>query len=134
MNTAPKTETQPADGNNLVAVLNNCRKGQPMFELGEALRDVTAAVLATGKKGSIKLTITIRKDSKSDSEMLRIRAKVVPDIPKADEGESVFFGDSAGNISRDPIEQPELPGLGVVQQPAPPLASIPAAPAVSAAR
>lgn len=64
----------------------------------EKLRDVLAAVQRTGKKGSVSITIEIA----ANGEMgFAASAKVAAKAPMIDFGQSFFFVDRKGDLTRN---------------------------------
>lgn len=88
-------------------------------ELTDGLHEVVAAVLETGKSGSVTLTIKVDPDKKADG-ILRVSDAVKIMIPQHDRGTSIYFRDSTGNLTRNNPMQPELEGLRDVSAPAEP--------------
>lgn len=93
------------------AVLQEHAKGTPHARLSEALADLTAAVAATGKKGTITLTVTVAPVSKGAQNALTLSTKIAAKIPEGDDAAptSVFFTDDHGNLTRSDPNQPSLP-------------------------
>jgi len=84
------------------------RGGALHAELTERLAEVTAAVIEHGKAGSLTLTIKISQQKGAE------RAVIVADdlkvkVPAPERGESLFFADEDGNLSRRDPRQPALP-------------------------
>ena len=87
------------------AFLVEQRKGRLHAEASDGFRELVAAVRDTRMKGSIVITIEV-KPTKGDH--LAVTDKCVVKIPHAT-GESLFFVDRDGNLSRSDPNQPELP-------------------------
>lgn len=98
------------------AVLQEIGGGKTHDRLSEQLADVTAAVTATGKKGTVTLVVTVEPIKKGNTSALTVTGKTVAKAPEGDDAapSSVFFPDAAGNLSRNDPQQPTLPlrGLG----------------------
>lgn len=93
-------------------VLAEHRKGMTMLELSRLLAEVTAAVVEHKKPGSVTLKINIRPLASDGTVVLsdEIQAKV----PTADRASSIFYADDNGNLTRSNPNQPELPGMTVI--------------------
>ena len=79
-------------------------KGLTHEELSDALRDLTARVVDTGKKGSITLTITIAP-LKGDVGALVVADEIKLKLPEHDRAASLFYPDKHGNLSRSDPNQ-----------------------------
>ncbi|AKF28226.1 hypothetical protein YH66_12060 [[Brevibacterium] flavum] len=79
--------------------LSELDKGRASQELGEKLLEVIAAVKATGKSGSLTMTISTAWDKKAD--MIRIGTKIAAKAPQLDRGETLFFVGNDGKPSRE---------------------------------
>jgi hypothetical protein len=74
------------------------------------LQELVTAVAATGKKGSVAVTVAVEPMKANPSAMVTIvtvTAKVPTDPPKA----AVFYADDDGNLTRDDPAQPTFEGL-----------------------
>lgn len=91
-------------------------KGALHEELSVGLHDLVEAVTATGRAGSITLTLKIKPATKGNTDSLLVAENVTVKAPTPDRGESIFFVDDNGNLSRRNPSQPELP-LAVVSEP-----------------
>lgn len=83
----------------------------------EKLRELVAAVMATGKKGSLTLKLELSKDNNTDT-VVRVRGEVSTKIPAFDRPNSYLFGTFDGDLLRNDPEQGRL-SLGPVEVPAP---------------
>jgi len=84
------------------------RQGALHSELTVALADLTQAVMATDKSGSLTLTIKVKKAGRG-IQML-VEDKVVLRKPTAEVDPSFFFFDEeSGSLSRNDPFQPDLP-------------------------
>lgn len=74
-------------------------------QLTNKLREVSAAVTLTGKKGKLSLELTIVPTAEGQ---VRIEPKAKVVVPEPDNRQTLFFVDDKGNLSR---EEPEKPGI-----------------------
>jgi hypothetical protein len=89
------------------AVLQEQRQGGAHSELTEGLAEVVTAVLATGKAGSVTLKLNV-KPSKLHGA-IEVGDDITVKVPEEDKGESLFFANESGFVSRKDPRQPELP-------------------------
>jgi hypothetical protein len=92
--------------------------GAVVGELSEALREVVAAVRATGKSASITLTLRIAPASKGITDVLTVESQVKTKLPEPDRGITIFYATDDNNLVRNDPNQPMLP-LRVVDIDAP---------------
>lgn len=104
MSSDPDRQVRP-----FAAFLQEQRGGLTHSELSDALAEVTAAVLETGKAGSVTVTLKIKPAGKGDASMVFVTDTVATKVPRADRAETLFFADSAGNLARKDPRQTELP-------------------------
>lgn len=88
-------------------ILRDIRKGMVAEAAGEELAAVVRAVAATGKPGSLTLTLKV-KPQKGDSEQVVIESKIKASAPAADMPEAIFFADSDGDLHREDTRQREI--------------------------
>lgn len=93
------------------AILQEIGTGKLHARVSEQLTDLTAAVAATGKKGTITLTLTVAPIKAGNTQTLVVTGKSACKPPEGDDEvpASVFFHDRAGNLVRDDPNQPTLP-------------------------
>lgn len=91
--------------------------GRTHEELSRAIRDVTAAVVDTGKAGTVSLTVKIAPLGKGDSSALVVTDVVRVSKPEHDRRKSIFYPDADGNLRRDDPNQPTFEGLREVPAP-----------------
>lgn len=96
-------------------VLQDLRKGAVLDEAALLLQDLVAAVLETGKKGKLTLTVEVAL-MKGDADTLTVAAQATTSKPKAPAKAAVFFADSDFNLVRDDPRQAALPGLREVSR------------------
>ena len=82
------------------------------------LAAVTAAVAATGKKGTLTIKIDVAP-MKGVMDALRVTAVVTSKEPADDVPSSIFYPDDAGNLRRDHPRQGTLPFDGPRRVPQP---------------
>jgi hypothetical protein len=90
--------------------LQEMRKGGLHTELGDELAELVKQCVATGKKGSLILTLTIDpKDATNEESMLVVDDKIVVKAPRFDTAATLFWADDKGNLQRDRPSQGRLP-------------------------
>lgn len=88
-----------------VEVLVRQGRGSTNEELSEALRELTKRVVATGKPGTISLTVRVSQIKKTGQ--LVIDDKIRTKLPEYDRPVTIAFADEAGNLLReDPNQKP----------------------------
>lgn len=79
-------------------------RGETHDELSVALQTLVAAVIDTGKAGSLSLTIKV-KPLKGNSGAMEVEDAIKLNLPEHDRGASIFFSDKAHNLQRtDPAQ------------------------------
>lgn len=91
--------------------------GRTHEDLSLALRDLSAAVRDTGKKGTLTLTVMVAPFDKSNSGALVVTDQVKVRLPEHDRRRSVYFADDVGNLTKDDPMQPTFEGLREVPAP-----------------
>lgn len=91
------------------ATLQEIAKGAAHAKVSDELRQLTAAVTETGRKGTIQLTLTVAPIKPGNTSNLVVTAVSVLKAPAGDAPSAVFFHDVAGNLTRDDPNQPTLP-------------------------
>lgn len=86
------------------------RGGGMHNELSEKLAELTAAVLQYQKKGSLTLKLEV-KPAEGAAVAVLVTDSIESKVPKAGNPPSLFFSDTAGNLSRRDPRQMEVPGL-----------------------
>lgn len=83
--------------------------------LSEQLQELTEAVVATGKKGTLTLQLVVAPLKPGNVKNLVTTGKSVLKAPEDDSEQpsSVFFVDADGNLTRDDPNQPTLPIRGL---------------------
>lgn len=98
------------------AILRELAGGRVHARLTEQLADLTSAVTATGKKGTLTLAFEVKpvKAGQANSP-LQVTAKSTLKAPEGEDAApvTIFFADSDGNLTRDDPNQPQLPLRGL---------------------
>jgi hypothetical protein len=89
--------------------------GKLAARVSAQLADLTAAVVATGKKGSIVLKIEVAPVKKATANTLMVSGASKATIPEPEDAAptSVFFATDDGTLTRDDPRQPLLPLRGL---------------------
>ena len=90
-------------------ILLTINKGATFAELSEKLRSLVQAVRATGKGGSLALTIKVAPAARGDGDVVMVDAGVRVRAPEPDHRKNVFFSTEDGNLSLSDPEQMDLP-------------------------
>lgn len=88
-------------------VLRDIRGGKVVNHASELLNELVLAVHETGKPGTFTLKLTVRPD-KTGENQLSIAPTIDIKAPRPDMPESIFFFDSAGNLTRTDPNQTEM--------------------------
>lgn len=94
-----------------VDTLKDIRSGEAIDDLTEALRDVTAAVRATGKAGKLTYTIAVKPASKGNVNTLMLDDAITVKKPVKETETTIFFSTDENVLQRNDPRQPELKGL-----------------------
>jgi hypothetical protein len=86
------------------------RRGLLHAELSDALAEIVGAVVKHGKTGKLTISLTIKSTGDDAIEIADTYAVKAPTPPASP---SLFFADEAGQLSRQRLNQPELPLRGV---------------------
>ncbi|MFD5599878.1 hypothetical protein ACFWHR_07450 [Leucobacter sp. NPDC058333] len=84
-------------------------------ELSVKMHDLVAAVMDTGKKGSLTLKIVVQP-FKNDTSTLEVADDVKLVMPQHDRKPGIFFPDKDGNLTRDSPQMLDFGPLRVVDQ------------------
>ncbi len=90
-------------------VLLQINTGATVAELVEKFRALGQAVLATGKAGSLTLTIKLTPLAKNNADIVTVAASVKLNAPEADDRKTVFFLNEEGDLATQDPGQMELP-------------------------
>jgi len=82
--------------------------GEVADDAAVQLAEVTAAVAATGRKGSLTIRIDVAP-MKGVMDALSVTGAVTSKLPAPDARASIFYSDDAGNLVRDHPRQTMLP-------------------------
>lgn len=82
-------------------VLADCGRGRLHEQLTDKLREVTEAVMATGKKGKLTLTIDVARYPNDTGGVVSIKAAVKTVVPGAEDPASIFFVTESGDLTKD---------------------------------
>lgn len=87
--------------------------GHLIDEIHAALLDVAEEVVATGKSGSVTVTIKVSHPKNADPLLVVMDEEVRRAMPKTDPKGAMFYAQDAELYERDP-RQPDLPEFRVV--------------------
>lgn len=107
MTSQPSTDQQTLDDEppDFAAWLTQQAKGKTNAEMSEALRTLVRACLDTGKKGTLKLTITV----KPDGDHLIVSDEIGLNTPEHNRPAAVWFAEpDTGALVRNDPTQPAL--------------------------
>lgn len=90
-----------------VHTLNHLRGGKTQDELSEQLNQLVQDCRATGKTGSITLSIKVQPD-KGDTGQYFLKDEIKVTKPKFDRGNTLFWGTPEGNLQRTDPHQGAL--------------------------
>lgn len=88
-------------------ILRDYRKGKLVEVATQDLADVVRSVLATGQKGELTVTLTI-KPNKGDDHQVLITASVKKKEPREAIQDAIFFTDNDGGLHRADPRQTEM--------------------------
>lgn len=103
------TDTEKQQVRPFAAVLHDIASGTVAARLAVELHDLIEAVQATGKGGTLTLSLAVKPIAKHNAEALNVSAAIAVKAPREDAPVTVFFVDGAGNAVRHNPHQPELP-------------------------
>lgn len=89
--------------------LQEQRSGQAHIECSDALNELVEAVQATGKQGTVTLTVKVKPAGKGDHGTVLVADTVTVKLPQAERGEAIFFADDDHNLVRHNPAQQQLP-------------------------
>lgn len=113
--TAPPSEDKPRE---FGSFLLEQARGRTHDELSQALHDVTAKVIETGKKGSLTLVLNIALLDKDPANGLIVTDEIKTKLPEHDRPASMFFPTSDGSLSRRDPRQMSFDDLQTLPEPA----------------
>lgn len=89
--------------------LTEQREGSLSFELSEGMNELVESVNATGKPGTLTLTVKVKPVSKGAVGSVMVSDDVKVKVPQADRSEALYFVDRDANLRRTNPAQPQLP-------------------------
>lgn len=107
MSKTVKATLPPIDGG-AISTLQQHRRGACLTDLSAAIRDVVAAVNATGRAGGVTLKLTIKPAGKKNAGELIVEDDIITKLPKEEKGGSIFYADDDNNLRRDDPNQRNL--------------------------
>lgn len=90
-----------------VHAVSQLRSGKTQDELSEQLNQLVQDCRATGKQGTLTLTIKVQPD-KGDTGQYFLKDEVKITRPKFDRGNTIFWGTPDGNLQRTDPNQGEF--------------------------
>ncbi len=82
--------------------------GAAVAELSDALSKVVAAVRATGKSGSITLTVKVAPAAKNSTDVLMVESQVKARMPEPERGMTIFYATEDNRLVRNDPQQQRL--------------------------
>lgn len=89
--------------------LREHRAGLTGQEAGKGLNDLVAAVVDTGKAGTLTITFKIKPLGRDKGDGLEVSADVVVKSPTLPKGVSIFYPTPNNNLQRQDPRQADLP-------------------------
>lgn len=108
MSDDPVTETRKP--RSFAGFLKNQRRGELEKELSEAIAGLVSDVRAQGKAGKLTLTIGIKPLPKVQGAFT-VSDDIKVAAPARPRGESIFYAEEDGTLTRDDPRQRRLPGV-----------------------
>lgn len=90
--------------------LQEQRRGLLHAELSDALADVVAGVMKHGKGGTLTVKFTVKPEG---DEAITIADSYTAKVPTPPAKASIFFADEHGHMSRQRLNQLEMPLRGI---------------------
>jgi len=101
------SKTPPAEiapSNSFAKTLCELRRGALVAEASQTLADLVKQVRKTGKKGKLKIEMTLRPSA----DAIEITAVCEPKVPKLDPKATTMFDTEDGGLQRDDPKQTEM--------------------------
>jgi hypothetical protein len=114
MNTEPTPTPNPI--NSFLTVLQTHRGAGVLSDASDALAQLVAAVQATGKPGTITLTLKISPASRGNAAVV-LGDRIVAKVPQTAAEESFWFATEDGRLLRDDPRQGRLQLRAVADAP-----------------
>lgn len=102
--------------------LREQQSGRTHDELSEGLQRLVAAVVETGKKGTLTLQIAVAPFDRAEGDALVVSDVVKLNLPQHDRRKSIFHADRHHNLTKD--DPAALPFESLREVPAPQLNDI----------
>lgn len=102
MKTKPDTQTT-----SLLATLQRHRGGKVLEEASAKLAEVVAGVMASGKPGSVTITLNVKVASRGQNAVT-LTDKVAGKVPTAATPDSFWFASEEGALMKDDPRQREM--------------------------
>lgn len=90
--------------------LNEHTKGLHHTKASETLQELVGAVVDTGKKGTMTITVTV-EPMKGNADALLTTINVAAKLPAQPVKAAVFYADGEHNLTRNDPNQPTFDGL-----------------------
>lgn len=91
--------------------LADIRNGDVIGELTAELMELVARVKATGRPGTLTLTLKVKNASKGSGSALVIQDDIKVKLPTTEKGETFLFATEDGQLQRNDPRQPRLVDL-----------------------
>lgn len=92
-------------------------RGAEHIKASEALQELVTAVVDTGKKGSVTITVAVEPMKGTDASTMLTTITVVSKLPQQPIKSAVFYADDEGNLRREDPRQLTFDGLKTVDGP-----------------
>lgn len=109
-----KDNSKPKAPRGATQVLPEIRNGHFVKELSAHLREVYKKVEETRLGGKITITLALKPLQGSDNGVVIMDDMKVA-MPKKKAGETIFYGDKEGSLTRNDPNQMELQGFEVIR-------------------
>jgi hypothetical protein len=94
-------ETPAPIGNTFSRWMATHRDGMASAEAAEEMQKLVAAVVATGKPGTLTITVKVKPTSKGLSGAFVVEDKVKAKLPENERAQALYFADEFNNLTRD---------------------------------
>ncbi|WP_337878411.1 hypothetical protein [Caldimonas sp.] len=91
--------------------LRDVRGGQVIDDLAEQMQELVRAVEATGKAGTLTLTLEVKPFKGAAEAAVVVKDTIKLKLPKHESAGTVLFATVDGNLQRNHPAQDELPGI-----------------------
>lgn len=93
--------------NMFLITMQRHRGGKDLADLSQRLSEVTAAVIETGKTGSVTLTLSV-KPAKRGQAALMLESKLAAKVPGIEPESSFWFGTKDGILQKEDPRQAQM--------------------------